>query len=109
MAIQSNEYTLISLLIVIGCGAGFMVLWGIFRFYNTEATERSYEPSKEQAVYMREARIRSLRNLAASLGRRDVVRDLDDSIEKGNAYGEKNEKGNAGYRNSEHSDHSDLY
>ncbi|WPG98648.1 Hypothetical protein R9X50_00144100 [Acrodontium crateriforme] len=109
MAIQANDYTLISLMIILGCGCGFMMLWGMFRFYNAESVERSYEPTKEQAIYMREARIRSLRNLAASLGRKDVVRDLDDSIERGNAHGEKDEKSHAAYRNSEHSDHSGLY
>ena len=76
MAIKS--YSVIVLLIILGIGASVVMAWAIFHyFFNVKPEGDPYSPGGDQAVYMREVRLRNLRNVAAVMGRRDIIRDLD--------------------------------
>ena len=76
MQISESTFNLLVFLIILGTAGGVLMAWAVFHFfYDTEAPN-PHSFSAEQAVYMREVRLRSLRSLAAMMGRKDVMRDL---------------------------------
>ena len=79
MEIKEKYFNLLTFLIILGCAAGILLCWAVHHFWYGK-DELGWRPmSSEQAFYMREVRIRNLRNIAALMGRRDIVRELDES------------------------------
>ena len=76
MQIQERDFNLIVFLIILGTGVGILLCWAIFRFFSP-AEHNPHSMSPEQAVYMREVRMRNLRGLATMMGRRDILWELD--------------------------------
>ena len=78
MAIEAKNYNLIVLVIILGVAAGVLLCWAVYHFfYNNKYRETNpYTMSGDQAVYMREVRLRNLENIAAVMGRSDVLREL---------------------------------
>jgi len=81
MGINSDEFSLITLLCIIGAAAAVLICWAIsHQFYGHE--EEIPGIGSEQAVYMRQVRLRNLENIGIMMGRRGVVysADIDDSL-----------------------------
>lgn len=73
-------YSLVTFLCILGAAAGFFLLWaGIRFFYNNEERD-PHNMSTEQAVYVRDVKMRNMRDMALIMGRRDIARQLSDTL-----------------------------
>lgn len=77
MAALYENHNLIVLLIILGVAGGVLLCWAGFRFFS-EPAEPMKSASNEQKDYMREVKMRNVRDLAATMGRRDILDDLND-------------------------------
>jgi hypothetical protein len=75
------DKNLISMLCILGAAVGFFLVWAAFRFFIPVEQERNYmEVFPEQAVYMREQRLRHVNDLAAMMGRKEMMRETVHSL-----------------------------
>lgn len=82
--IKEKYFNLITFLIILGAACGVLMAWAVHHFYFGKYERNFNHMSPEQAVYMRETRLRNLRSLAAMMGRRDIMREID-----GGAYDDR--------------------
>lgn len=82
MSIQAQDYNLIVFLIILGIAGGVLLCWAGFHFF-WDSPERQPGTSNEQISYMRDVKLRNLRDRAAAMGRRDIFRDIDERLRYG--------------------------
>lgn len=82
MAPLYKNHNLIVLLIILGVAAGVLICWAGFRFFS-ETQEETRSPPNDQMEYMREVKMRNVRDLAAMMGRRDVLEDYNERLRPG--------------------------
>ena len=85
MEIDEDQYPLLVFLCILASAVLLLLAWSIGRFFHGPDYNAPRPMSPEQAAYMRETRLRNVRWLAAKMGRRDLYRQIDDSLRDGGA------------------------
>lgn len=80
MAPLYKNHNLIVLLIILGVAAGVLICWAGFHFFYDSGEPITTSMSNEQKDYLREVKMRNVRDLAAMNGRGDIYRDLNDQL-----------------------------
>jgi hypothetical protein len=80
MRLDPSQYPVWVFVIILSCGAGVLLCWAIFRFFGEADGRDRFTLPDDQARYCRHVRIRNYRSLAAMTGRRDIMRELDESL-----------------------------
>ena len=75
-----SEYNLLTFIIIVGAAAGVLICWAVYHFMGPDEGPRFKPMSNQQAVYMREVRLRNLKFIAWMMNRRDILRELEDSL-----------------------------
>lgn len=75
MAPLYENHNLVVFLIILGVAAGVVICWACFRFFY-DSPQPDKTMSDEQKDYLREVKMRNVRDLAALNGRRDVYEDF---------------------------------
>ena len=81
MASLDHNYALVVFLIILGVAAGALVLYAVCHFFFSEAKSKE-SMSNEQVEYLREVKARNVRELAGSVGRRDIYDDLNSRLHR---------------------------
>lgn len=81
MGINPDEFSLITLLCILGAAAAVLICWAIsHQFYGSDQEIPGI--GSEQAVYMRQVRLMNLEKIGVLMGKGGVVysADIDDSL-----------------------------